>query len=111
MLKYKLKPFLIADNPDYGILFDEIMNYSIEDLRKVIDLMKKVLDGKVISNSFSNNLVVVEYDSKIANITQFDELVGEEKTIDIYEMLCDYYELLKYSSTLNKIELQQRQIQ
>lgn len=89
-MKYAIKPYIAVENIDYQTLASEIMNFSLNELEVIVGTMKRVLNNELESSSFSQNIVIVEYDSRKAIIKHFDENVGEEQTIDLYTMLIEY---------------------
>ncbi|MDR3226556.1 MAG: hypothetical protein LBT56_02660 [Prevotellaceae bacterium] len=93
-MKYKIKPFLIDESNKYGVLFDEIMELSLNSINGIIEDMDNVFSGKYNASSFSGNLAIVDFDSKITHISHFDELIGEKNTLDIYNMLKKYRDKL-----------------
>lgn len=98
-MKYAIKPYIAVENIDYQTLASEIMNLSISELEAIIDTMKRVLNKEIDLSSFSQNIVIVEYNSQKAIIKHFDENVGEEKTIDVYTMLVEYASMLRGTKT------------
>jgi|GEM_PF-3773998 len=96
-MKYKIinKQISLADNK-YWILSGELNNYSIEQLNETLSDMENVFDGKYTISSFYGSVVFcVEYDKNIAKIEYYDEYIGEEPTIEIYNMLKNFREKLK----------------
>ncbi len=90
-MKYKVKPMLIPDNENYRILCDEIMQFKLIELNQILEGFDKVFNGSYSANSFSgNHMAVVDYDTNLAKISHFDDVIGEEPTIDIYNMLKEY---------------------
>lgn len=95
-MKYKVKPFLIDLENKYGVLFDEIMAMSMDELNGVIEGIENVFNGNWLSNSFSGqHMAIVDYNKEMARIKHFDEEIGEEPTIEIYNMLKAYRDKLK----------------
>lgn len=95
-MKYKVKPFLIDLENKYGVLFDEIMAMSLEELNGIIEGLENVFNDKWRANSFSGqHMAIVDYDKEKAKIKHFDEEIGEEPTIEIYNMLRAYRDKLK----------------
>ncbi|MFD0962906.1 hypothetical protein [Pseudofulvibacter geojedonensis] len=94
-MKYEIKPYIAVEDINYQTLVSEIMNFSLRELEVIVDIMKRVLDKEIKSSSFSQNIVIVEYNSQKAIIKHFDEYVGEEKTIDLYTMLVEYISMLR----------------
>lgn len=76
------------------------MMFSLVELMEAVASLKDVLDGRVRINSFSKNVAVVEYDSKVARISHFDEVIGEEPTEELYAMMRNYLTALKSTSNL-----------
>jgi hypothetical protein len=93
-MKYSIRPFLVDESGIYGILFDEIMSLSLDSISEVIEDMENVFSGKYNMSSFSGNLAIVDFDNTIAKINHFDELIGEEPVVDIYNMLVSYHKIL-----------------
>lgn len=93
--KYEIKPYIAVENIDYQTLASEIMNFSLSELEVVVGTMKRVLNKEIDSSSFSQNIVIVEYNSQKAIIKHFDENIGEEQTIEIYTMLIEYISMLR----------------
>lgn len=98
-MKYAIKPYIAVENIDYQTLASEVMNFSISELEEIIGSMKRVLSNKIDSSSFSQNIVIVEYNSQKAIIKHFDEKIGEERTIDLYTMLVEYAAMLRGAKT------------
>ncbi|HEY8934732.1 MAG TPA: hypothetical protein VIM65_05905 [Cyclobacteriaceae bacterium] len=95
-MKCRIKPILISDSNNYNVLFDEIMVMPLSQINDLIEGMKNVFDGKWKSNSFSgHHMAIVDYDKETARISHFEELIGEEPTIDIYNMLIAYRDRLE----------------
>lgn len=95
-MNYKFGVYIVFDNSEYQTFATELMNFSCSELEVIISEMECVLNGSIKLNSFSSNIIVVEYDMKNAKISQFDELMGEELTIDLYNFLCTYKETIYY---------------
>lgn len=90
-MNYIIKPFLLDLDNKYGVLFDEIMSMSLTQLDEIIIGLEAVFNGKWSANSFSgHHMSIVNYDKRVAKIGYFDELIGEEPTIEIYNMLKAY---------------------
>jgi hypothetical protein len=90
-MKYKIKPLLIPEKQVYNVLFDEIMSLSLNELDIIIMGIECVFDGKHQANSFSGqHMSSIDYDKNVAKIMHFEELIGEEPTIEIYNMLKAY---------------------
>jgi hypothetical protein len=87
----------------YWILSGELNNYSIEQLSQAITDMEKVFNGVYPSSSFYGEVVFcVEYDKDLAKIEYYNDYVGEEPTIEIYNMLKSYRDkLMDYENENN----------
>jgi len=94
-MKYTIKPYIAVENIVYQTLASEIMNFSVSEVEAIVNTMKKVLRKEIDSSTFSQNIVIVEYDSQRAIIKHFDENIGEERTIDLYTLLVEYAAKLK----------------
>lgn len=87
LLEIKSEAFL----NQYSVLFDEIMMMNLSQLEAVITDMKAVLEGRSVKNRFTGEVVsVCKYDPHKASIYVYDELVGEESTADLYQILTTY---------------------
>jgi hypothetical protein len=99
-MKFKIKPYIIIDNENYQTLITEIMNFSLDVLNGIIIDFENVFNGKYEASSFcGQHMAIVDFDNKIAKISYFDELIGEESTVDIYNMLRTYRDkLIEYEN-------------
>jgi hypothetical protein len=80
----------------YWIFSGELNNYSIEQLNQSIIDMENVFNDKYPSSSFYGEVVFcVEYDKSLAKIEYYSDFIGEEPTIEIYNMLKAYRDKLK----------------
>ena len=96
-MKFEIKPYIAVENIEYQTLATEIMLFSIEELEEISKTMKDVLCGEFSNSSFSQNVILVEYDKNEASIYQFDKIVGKERTIDIYTLLIEFTTMMKKS--------------
>ena len=80
------------------------MNLPLASLDDVIEGFENVFNGKYDANSFSGqHMASVDYDRETAKISHFDELVGTEPTIEIYNMLRAYRDkLIEYEKSSQK---------
>lgn len=84
-------------DPKYGTLFDELLNYNIDDLNFAIEDIENVFNGKYKASSLNGAIMSsIDYDKEKAVITYYDELIGEESTQEIYQMLKDYRDAIIY---------------
>jgi hypothetical protein len=58
-MKYRIKPFLIDESGKYGVLFDEIMTFSLDEINAIITDFENVFNGKCNSSAFSGNVAIV----------------------------------------------------
>lgn len=94
-MKHTIRPFLNGEEK-YRVLLDEIMAMHLSQLNEAISGMEAVFSGKWLVNSFcGQHMACVEYGKQNAKITYFDELIGEEPTVEIYNMLKAYRDKLK----------------
>jgi hypothetical protein len=104
-MEYRIKPMLISNSKNYNVLFDEIMAMPLSQIIDVIEGMENVFNGKWQSNSFcGQHMAVVDYDKERARISNFEELIGEEPTIEIYNMLTAYRDKLQDYQNVRNIQ-------
>lgn len=94
----------MIDNENYQTLITEIMIFSLSDLDEIIAGFDDVFNRKYNANSFSGqHMASVDYDRETARISHFDELIGTEPTIEVYNMLKAYRDkLIEYESSSQK---------
>ncbi|MCR6641670.1 MAG: hypothetical protein NVV82_22435 [Sporocytophaga sp.] len=83
------------ENEKYWILSGELNNFNREELSNILTDIENVLNGKYENSSFSKNVIVVGFDKDIAQIEDFDGVIGEESTEDIYKMLKEWLFILQ----------------
>ena len=98
-MQYCIKPYIKLDNSiyhnKYDTLITEIMAMSIEELNEVISGIENVFAGIWELNSFTGqHMTSVSYDKEKAVISYFDDVIGEESTMEIYNMLKEYRDKL-----------------
>ena len=94
-MKYKVKPYIQVDKIEYQTLITEIMNLSLEEINFIIEDMNNVFAGKYAASSFSGqHMAIVDFNRDIATIRYFDDLIGKESTLDVYNMLKSYQRIL-----------------
>jgi len=94
-MKYQIKPYIQIDNIEYQTLITEIMNLSLEEINFIIEDMNNIFAGKYAASSFSGqHMSIVGFNRDIATISYFDDLIGKESTLDIYNMLKSYQRVL-----------------
>ncbi len=96
-MQYKIdhKQLSISDDK-YWILSGELNKYSVQELEQAILDMENVFNDKYSASSFYGEVVFcVEYNKDIAKIEYYSEYVGEEPTLEIYNMLKAYRDKLK----------------
>jgi hypothetical protein len=102
-MEYKIegKQINLAEKK-YWIFSGELNNYSIGQLTQTIRDMENVFNGVYSSSSFYGEVVFcVEYDKDLAKIEYYNEYIGEESTLEIYNMLKEYRDsLLNYNDEL-----------
>ena len=91
-MEYKIngRQITLFDNK-YWIFSGELNNYNLEQLNEAIENIENVFKGHYQASSFFGDVVfTVEFDNEMSRIAYYDELVCEEPTIEIYNMLKDY---------------------
>lgn len=83
------------EDKKYWILSGELNNFNVTDLSEILRDMENVILGKYESSSFSENVIVVNFDRSIAKIEGYDGIIGEESTENIYKMLKEMLRLKK----------------
>ncbi|MBB6460303.1 hypothetical protein [Flammeovirga kamogawensis] len=83
------------EDKKYWILSGELNNFNINDLLEILVDIENVVSGKYEGSSFSDNVIVVNFDRSIAKIEGYDGVIGEESTENIYKMLKEWYTILK----------------
>lgn len=102
MLEYKIegRQITLLENK-YWIFSGELNKYGIDQLNEVIRDIENVFENKYTSSSFVGEVVfTVEFNKDVSKIEYYSEAIGEEPTIDIYNMLKDFrYKLIEYEKT------------
>lgn len=78
---------LKLDEPNYWILSGELNNMSIGRLNEIIEDMEDVFNGKFEESSFSENVIVVNFNKSYATIEDYEKILGKEPVLDFYDML------------------------
>ncbi len=100
-MKYKIRPYIHNEDEKYLTLFTEIHKLSLDELNSVLKDMENVFSGQY-SVSCINGVVVssIEFDRENSKILYYDDLIGEEPTMEIYNMLKDYRDaIIKYEES------------
>ena len=100
-MEHSIRPYIHNENPKYTTLFTEIHKLPLVELNKIIADIENVFNGKYKVSSFCGDVVsTVEFDKDISRIEYYSETIGEEPTIDIYNMLKAYRDkLVEYQKT------------
>ena len=83
------------EDEKYWMLSGELNNFNRNDLSEILADMENVISGKYESSSFSENVVIVDFDKNIAKIEDYEGIIGEELTENIYKMLKEWYSFLE----------------
>jgi len=82
------------EDEKYWILSGELNNFNKNDLTEILVDIENVMSGKYERSSFSDNVIVVDFDKSIAKIEGYDGIIGEEPTECIYKMLKEWHSFL-----------------
>lgn len=95
-MKYKIENGgIFLEDEKYCILSTELNHFNIEILDSIIRDMENVLNGIYEASSFSDIVSIVSFDRDSSTIEDYENIIGEESTIDIYNMLLEFRKELK----------------
>lgn len=90
-MKYKIKNQIVIDNPIYGALGDDFSFTDIEAIDIIIDKIEATLFGNSKTESIYGNMCYqINVFKETSSIYCYDEFLGEEPTVDIYNMFKEY---------------------
>jgi len=95
-MKYKIDRKILIDNQEYCALGDDFSFAELESLDFIINKIEFVLLGKSQEESIYGNMcyeIIVSKNS--SSIFCYDEFLGEEPTIEIYNMFNAYRNYIK----------------
>jgi hypothetical protein len=92
-MTYKIENLILIDNPNYGALGDDFSFAEIEALDIIINKIKSVLSGNSEKETIYGNMCYqIDVSKEISSIYCYDEFLGNEPSIDIFNMLNQYRE-------------------
>jgi len=91
-MRYKIKPYIEIENECYGALIDDIvynldMNTFDLNIEKIESVLHGIMDIEKIYGNICYHIIIEKIESKIFC---YNEFLGKEPTIDIFNMLKDY---------------------
>jgi hypothetical protein len=83
------RPFFIMENGYYGIFIDDFISLDCNSIIYWLNEMEKVMFGELEESSVYGNIcTIINFNKDKAKIFYYsDTYVGEESTIDIYNIL------------------------
>lgn len=94
-MKYRIDNQIIIEKPDYGALGDDFSFGNSESVGILIKDIEDVLSGTNVTKSLYGNMCYrIDVDRVKSRIFCYDEFLGEETTIEVYNMFKKYFDRL-----------------
>lgn len=95
-MEYKIQNQIIINKPDYGALGDDFSFEEMEAVDIIVMKIERILNENAeIENIYGKMCYRIQIEKEISKIYCENDFLGEEFSIDIYNMFLDYRESLK----------------